>query len=433
MSIKDIFKKIIPGKPDTEADPDGRAPESADGGDVLLVRAGGLDMNRYKKIPIARLTELGSTFGQVPAAIRMMVQNVRAAAVTDETLFVAVNPRNINGYLQMNTDGITGNIMRINEQGKHVIAGRMRFKPVRGIATLAKSRIFPIDPVSVMIATILVHIDQKIDRLQKTATEILQFLTIDKQAKQRGNLNTLREIFDEYKQDSGDEKRCMLRNIEVQTIGREARQDMLFYQEQIAQEMKKQQMFHSLQQARGMMANTVKSFQEYKLACYLYSFASFLDILLRKDFSARTLYAVKQKLGETAERYVQLYGDCHAQLEKYQKTSLETQIIGGIGSAARSVGRALESVPVLKRSTLNETLANAGDALDNRSREMLLKALDEFETIEDIGIHTFMENVETVDLMHNCPDGMMTDGEDLYILRTELTPAAEGDAAEIGS
>lgn len=419
MPLKNIFKSHSDKKPNSDLVPNNQTQGIMTSDDFPIVRAGEMDMNRYQRIPIAGLAALGSSFAQLPASARTIVQTVKTTIETNETLFIGVNPKNVEGYLRMNQYGTVGNIMQVNEQGKNIIAGRMRFKPVGNIAPAAQTTttMIPIDPTSMMVAAALVHIEQKLDDLQKTAEDILQFLTIDKQAKQRGNLNMLGEIFEEYKQDSSNEKRCELRSVAVQTIKKEALQDILFYQEQISRKMKKQQLIHGLQQAKSMLANTMKGFQEYKLACYLYSFASFLDVLLRKDFSAQMLGNVKRKMTEVADRYAQLYTDCHAQLAKYQRTSVETQILGGIGSAAKSVGKALGSVPVLNKGSFNEALVNAGDALDGHSRDMLMRALSEFETMEDTGIHTFMENIETVNLMHNAPNGLLTDGDNLYLLQ----------------
>lgn len=419
MALKDIMDVFGGKKSDGElVRKDQAAQAIMNSGDFPVLRASELDAGSYKKIPLAGMAALGASFAQLPASARTMVQTVQTTIKTNETLFVGVNPKNVQGFLRMNDLGTVGNIIRENEQGKQVIAGRMRFKPVGDLlpGTQTTTTVLPIDPTTMMIAAALMQIEKKLDNLQKTADDILRFLTVDKQSRQRGNLNVLGEIFEEYKQDCSNEKRNALRNVEVQAIKREAQQDILFYQEQIAKELQKQQLIHGLQQAQSMLEGTSKEFQEYRLACYLYAFASFLDVLLQKSFESAALDSVKRKMEEISDRYRKLYSDCRTRLEKYQKTSLETQLIGGIGSLAKTVGKAIGSVPVLRDGSVDEALIHAGDTLDSRGQEWLAKKLERFEELEDDRMRTFIENVQSVDLLYNQPRSMLTDGESIYIL-----------------
>lgn len=91
------------------------------------------ELSNAKKIPIASLVALGAAFSQIPEASRTIVQTTTSSIATNETLFVGINPKGVPGYLLQNEYGTVGNIMQINNQGKHVIAGRMRFKPVEGM------------------------------------------------------------------------------------------------------------------------------------------------------------------------------------------------------------------------------------------------------------------------------------------------------------
>lgn len=96
----------------------------------------------------------------------------------------------------------------------------MRFKtldtgvPVKQVNEMT----MPFNYMDAVIAAGLVQINRKLDALQAKADEILHFLKLEKQTRQRGNLNMLAEIFDEYKENYRDSQQCLLRAVAVQEI-----------------------------------------------------------------------------------------------------------------------------------------------------------------------------------------------------------------------
>ncbi len=375
-----------------------------------------IDISKYKKLPLTGLAAMGTAFSQMPEGARSIVQTVTHELATKETLFVGVNPKGIQGFLRQNEFGTVGNIMQVNKQGKQVIAGRLRFKPLEGglpINTRTTTTI-PFDPTSMVIAAALMNIEQKLADLQKLAEEILQFLKLDKQSKQRGNLNALGEILEDYKRHPDSEEFLRLRNIEVQTIKREAQQNILFYQERIAKELKEQKLIHLTAQAQGMLDAIIAEFYEYQLACYLYSFSSYLDIVLQQNFDAAMLETTARRMKEQAARYSELYQQCRMQIENYYQASIDVQIKGGLGNLAKNLGNAIASVPVLREG--QEILINAGQSLNNGNESTRQKKLAQFSPLEDNRMTSFIDGIKTVNLLNNEPKSMLTDGENLFIM-----------------
>ena len=73
--------------------------------------------------------------------------------------------------------------------------------------------------------------EQKLDKIQESVENVLRFLELEKQARQRGNLRKLAEIADDYKVYCEDETFCNSRNQIVQQIQVNALQDIEFYHE----------------------------------------------------------------------------------------------------------------------------------------------------------------------------------------------------------
>ena len=384
-----------------------------------VVRVQPNQLAAYKQIPLAGLASLGTAFSQLPEGARTVVQTVTKQVATNETLFVGINPKGVQGFLRADANGTVGNIMQINAQGKQVIAGRMRFKPVDGIPmNETMSTVMPIDPMLMVVAIALMTIEQKLDGIQKSVEEVLQFLKLEKQSAQRGNLNMLAEIMDEFKHNCHNEQFCLSRLQAVLAIKKDAHRDILFYQEQIAMELQKQKNFHGAKDSRDLLDAVSYQFAEYQLACHLYAYSSFLDIMLQGNFEATAIESVTTKMTDMAKRYKALYSDCHAQIAKYHRSAIESQIIGGIGLATKGLGKAMAAVPIIREGPVDEALINAGDSIGKFNRDSVQKKLQAFETFETDRMEPFVENLQSVNLMHNTENAMITDGTHLYLLQS---------------
>lgn len=417
MALKDAWKALIGTKEEKSLTTEEKGLLASD--EFPIVYADDVNMANYKKIPLTSLAALGTSFAQLPASARTVVQSVHTSVDIGKTLFVGVNPKSVPGFLIADKNGTVGNILRYNEQGKRVIAGRMRFQPLdAGLpVTQTTSTIVPFDPAGMMLAVALMNIEVKLGEIQKKTEEILRFLELKEQTKQRGNLNALSEIMDEYKRNGDNEKICALRSVEVQTIKREANQSILLYQERIAAKLKNPQAIHGVRMAQTLMDGVINEFREFQLASYLYSFASFLEVVLHRSFGDQALDAVADKMDEYDKRYAALYAACRQQIAQYRRTSIEAQAVGKVGSMAKTLGKAIESVPVLRNGSVDEALIGAGEALGKRNKEATLRMVEQFEPLSESRMKPFVENIRAVNALYNEPRGMLMDEENLYVLQ----------------
>lgn len=373
----------------------------------------------YKQIPLTGLAALGTAFAQLPNGARTIVESVTKTVATNETLFVGINPKGIPGFLRENEFGTTGNIMQINSQGKQVIAGRMRFKAIDGLPiNETTTTVMPVDPMLMVVAVALMTIEKKLDGIQKSVDEVMQFLKQEKQSRQRGNLNMLSEIMEDYKINCRNEKHCMSRINEVLSIKTASLQDIDFYQNQISSELKQQKGLHGSKASQDLIDAVAYQFAEYQLACHLYAFSSFLDVMLQGDFSTASIECVTEKMVAMSKRYEALYADCHSQMAKYQRSSIEAQIVGGIGVATKGLGKAIGAVSVIREGPVDEALISAGDSIGRYNRDTVRQKLQTLEIFEDSRMTLFVENLQSVNLLHNTENAMLTDGTYLYLLHS---------------
>ena len=228
----------------------------------------------------------------------------------------------------------------------------------------------------------------------------------------------LSEIMDDYKLSCQNEQFCLSRLQAVLAIKKDAHKDILFYQEQIAAELKKQKGLHGAKASQNLIEAIAYQFAEYQLACHLYAFSSFLDVMLQGNFDPASIESVTGKMITMANRYEALYADCHAQMAKYQRSSIEAQIVGGIGVATKGLGNAIASVPVIREGPVDEVLISAGDSIGRFNRDTVRQKLQTFEVFEDNRMNPFIENLKSVNLLHNTENAMITDGTHLYLLQS---------------
>ena len=374
-------------------------------------------LSRYNKIPLAGLGALGAAFSQLPEGARTIVQTTTHKVATNETLFVGINPKGVSGFLRENLYGTTGNIMQYKPNGKQVIAGRMRFKAIDGLpVNETNTTTLPLDPTTMMIAVAVMAIEHKLDKIQQSVEAVLRFLQEDKQAGQRGRLNRLAEIADEFKKDCTNTGLLNQRNIEVQSIQTKAMENIEFYQTRISSALQKEKLFHISKDAKQMLYEVGKEFAEYQLACYTYGFCAFLDIMLRKDFRETAIQFATDKMNAMSNHYTQLFEKCHSQLSSYQRNAIEAKVVDGIGIAAKGLGKAIGAIPVIKEGPVDEALIAAGQSLGNMNQNSVQKKMVIVEKFESSRMEPFIESLHSVDIMHNKPDAMFTDGQNLYVL-----------------
>ena len=420
MSLKDFFGRIFKKAEPTDVvtkEESTIAPFASDAFPAVRLQDGQLEA--YKRIPLATLSTIGTAFSQLPEGARTITQSITKSVATPETLFVGINPKGVQGFLRENTYGTVGNIMQVNSQGKEVIAGRMRFKAIDNLpVTETSTTTLPLDPTLMVVAVALMTIEKKLDGIQQSIETVLQFLKQEKQSRQRGNLNMLMEIMEDYKLNCKNEQFCISRIGEVLSIKTASYQDIDFYQNQIANELQKQKGLHGSKDAQNVLDAVTYQFAEYQLACHLYAFSSFLDVLLQKAFDTVAIESVTEKIKLMAHRYEALYADCYSQVSKYQHSAIEAKFLDAVGVVTTGLGKAIGSIPIIKDGAIDEALISAGESIGKHNQDAIERKLHTFSMFEDNRVNPFIENLQSVNLLYNAENAMLTDGENLYILQS---------------
>lgn len=280
----------------------------------------------------------------------------------------------------------------------------------------AKMTQLPINPTMLFMAVAIASVEQKLDNIYEVQEEIFAFLELKEQAKLKGNLNTLADVLNNYKFNWDNEKYKNNNHITIQAIKREAEQSIILYREQLSKEFGKKTIFASDKLVKSALNKTIARLNDYKLALYVFSFASFLEVMLLENFDSNYLKSIEGKVREYNINYESLYDILVEKLEKESDFSIEGHTLKALSKFSSGVGKIVEKTPVISKTQLSGSMMRTGDKIqdiDTSRKEKITQLL-----VDSQADYTgyFVENIKTIDELYNQPKKLMFDSENIYIL-----------------
>lgn len=353
-----------------------------------------LKMRNATRIPLSDLSALGVAFQPLSAAIQTAVNGSGGSGI----YFV-----NTMGKQMFHAGGSTEYIGALKSSTGAVGGGQAR------MTALA------CDPTMLFIAAALINIEKKLDTIQQTQEEILQFLEEKGRATLQGNLNVLGDVARNFKYNWKNEKYKTNKHIIVQQIKKEAEASIILYREQIGKRLNKRSLIHSDLEVRSTLKKLQAQFQDYQLALYLFAYSAFLEVMLLGNFSEGYLNNVEQSITDYSYQYRTLYTKCYDLMKDYSKSSVQAGILSGLSAASKFMGNAIAKVPVISKSQLDENLIEAGSLLGTQGEQRAVVALSGLiQTRANVTV-PFVENIRVINNLYNKPVQYRIDGDSIYV------------------
>ena len=355
-------------------------------------------LSKAVKIPFTEAALTGGSLMQLAPTLKTLLAGNQ---VGNGSLVRVVFPAGVKGNLAVDKAGLTlGGILKDG-------------------GGLAQARLVAVDPATLAaqaaMAAILMEINKKLDTIQETQQRILNFLEQDKQAEQQANLNILTSILDGYQHNWDNKQYLQNHHMKVLDIKQSAEKNIIFYQEQIAALIKKMPALHLDQVVKGTITNLVKQFSNYRMALYLFSFASFLEVMLLGNFRQAYLDQVAAKVQEYNQHYQIQFSDCRDMIKRYSSESVETKVLEGIGNAGKTIGKLIGTIPFLAQGPVDDWLQESGERLLKGNDEKAICAAELFSTEEKIGSEVFVDGIRNVSEISNQTTDVLFDEEGLYL------------------
>ena len=353
-----------------------------------------LKMRNATRIPLSDLSALGVAFQPLSAAIQTAVTGSGGSGI----YFV-----NTMGKQMFHAGGSTEYIGALKSSTGAVGGGQAR------MTALA------CDPTMLFMAAALINIEKKLDTIQQTQEEILQFLEEKGRATLQGNLNVLGDVARNFKYNWKNEKYKTNKHIIVQQIKNEAEASIILYREQIGKRLYKRSLIHSDLEVRSTLKKLQAQFQDYQLALYLFAYSAFLEVMLLGNFSEGYLNNVEQSITDYSYQYRTLYTKCYDLMKDYSKSSVQAGILSGLSAASKFMGNAIAKVPVISKSQLDENLIEAGSLLGTQGEQRAVVALSGLiQTRANVTV-PFVENIRVINNLYNKPVQYRIDGDSIYV------------------
>ncbi len=353
-----------------------------------------VDTVETMKFPLSKLPAAG--------ALLSSVKNVLDTGFMPggEGIYKVVFKEGVTGTLAAAKDGsgLLGTVVNSTEG----IAGQARLVQV------------PLDPTSLFMAIAIASIDAKLSDIQETQKTILTFIENDKKAHLKGNLDILMDIMKDYHYNWNNElfiKDSHMKSLDIQ---QESKQNVIFYQEQIKVLLKKNKLIHVNADFEKASMEIQKQLRNYQLALYTYAFASFLDVMLKKNFNYDYVNSISSRIIKASQEYREVYTNCYDCISRFGSTSVESLAMKGLGEINKLAGKAIAAIPVVSNGPVDEALISTGDKLEMHSTKKLDANLNALKQNQLVNINAFADSISRVGKLFNEPIELMFDKNNIY-------------------
>ena len=351
----------------------------------------------YEKLPLSRLMALGTGLESIVAA----VQSVLSGGEAVSGIYRVTIPAGTKLAHFTTEPAYLGTAL-----GAHGIEAQARLNPlVLNPAALG----------TLFMAATLANIDRKLDAIQETQQEMLDFLKAGEKAELRGNLEFLADVFNNYKYNWNSEKYKSANHIKALDIRQSAMRSLELYHDRIARHMSKRSLLPSDRDVKKQLAELCDEMRDYRLALYLYGFAYLVEVLLQENFDGQYLTKIAGSISEKTLEYRELYTEVYTRVEERTKSTLESKALGALSAVSRAAGKTIEKIPVISKSQLDENLISAGEALGERSEDRADESLGSLTEYSGDCVRPFVEQINEINRVYNTPMTLLFDRDALYL------------------
>lgn len=353
-----------------------------------------ISVQTYSKIPLSRLTALGTGFEPVVSAIQQVTSHGQATS----GFYKVTIPKGTHLAQFKEKSGFLGTAV-----GEHGIVGQAQLNPLL------------CDPTTLLAAAALANIDKKLDAIQEVQQEMLNFLAQKEKSALKADLNFLMDIQNNYKYNWNSEKYKAANHAKVLDIRQEAARQIDFYQEQIKKQLGKKALLHSDHDVQKMLEKVQGEFKEYQLALYIYGFAYFLEVVLQENYEKAYLSAIAKRIDEMAFQYREFYSLAYSQIENMSKSSLQAHLFGGLSAINKGAGTAIAKIPGINKSQIDETLIEAGERIGAYKNRRVQTTMQQLLERQSSCVRPFIDNINAVNRLYNEPVTLIFNHDTLYL------------------
>lgn len=375
--------------------------EMLDGTEIILAEKNTIHM------PIGELASLGSAVSSMLPAFRTLTQTV---SVNTSGLYRLANVAAGDKLKIAKNGSFWGAFKRADGTSK--FAQLVEAEPV----SISSQTVMPLNPATMMMAFALYSIERQMDNILEMEKHILAFLEQEKAAQIEADLKMLTSITCEYKYNWDKEQYVASNHKLALDIKRTAAKNIAFYQKQIAEILDSKQFLVVNKTIDSAVKGLEKKYKYYRLSLYIYSFASFMEVMLLGNFQEEYILQVKGEIEKYSEEYHRFYLHSADYITKIAEVSIEANAMKGIGSVGKVLGNFIGSIPLIKEGPVDEWLMEGGSYLKQTGQNMKNSAPQKLEKISESGTKIFVAKLDEINHIYNHIDSIYFDRDNIYLV-----------------
>lgn len=374
---------------------------------LLLDTKSSIENKKTMSVPIAELSALGAGVASLVPAFNTVTTTTTLAT---DGLFTIAN-KVAGDTLKMAKNGNAWGAMKTATGGSKMVQ-----LAEAGPLTATSQAVSAINPTTMMMAVALYSIEKQLGEIAETQKQILSFLEIKDEAGIEGDLETLTELINNYKHNWDNEIYVQNSHKMVMDIKRTARSNMLTSQKRVAELVASKKLVVGQGQVKSTLSEMEKRFKYYQLALYTYSLASMMEIMLGGNYKEEYITGIKDEIIKLSGNYRELFEKSSLYLEKLGRSAVEANVLKGIGTAGKAVGKFIGSIPLVKEGPVDEFLQDGGANLKKNAIGMEKQAVHQFAALNNSGTHIFVNKMEDMIQIYNHTERICFDDKQIYLV-----------------
>lgn len=285
-----------------------------------------------------------------------------------------------------------------------------------GSLNVTTTTTLPIDPATMMMAVALFSIEQHLGNIAEMQKKILSFHEIEKESGIEADIETLSNIIEKYKHNWDNEQFITSNHKMVTDIQRTARKNMLSYQKKVRDVIKEKKLIVLQNKIKNTLDELMKDFKYYRLSLFTFSMSSLLEIMLSGNFKEENILSIKEEIQKLAFTYRDVYGECSAYLEGMEKSSVESNLLKGVGATSKAVGKFIVRIPKIKDGQLDERLQEAGAHVSDKAKGIEADSIAAFSEMSNPGTSLFTDKMDDLIAIYNHTTDICFDDKKIYLI-----------------
>lgn len=375
--------------------------------DLLADARTTVDCSNAISIPIAEFASLGAGVSSLIPELNTITQTTTFA--TDGLYRIA--------------NATAGDVLKIAKNGNawgamKTAAGKSKLVQLAdaGAITGTTETVAAFNPATLMMAAALYSIEKQLKDIAETQRQILSFLEIENESQIGADVESLTEIITNYKNNWDNDLFITNNHNLVLTIKNRARKNMNAYKTKVVDVISSKQLLVVQNKADATLADLEKKFKYYRLSLYSFSLASLLEIMLSGNFKEENVTNKRNEIQSLSAAYREHFDRASRYLEKLGYSGVEKNVVMGIGTAGKTVGKLIGNIPVIKEGPVDEFLQDKGARLQRNACKMEKKAVREFASVSNPGTGVFVQKMDDVIQIYNHTSQIRVDKDNVYLI-----------------